>query len=286
MPASLRFYFDITCPYAYVASTKVEALAERTGATLIPCPILLGGVFRAHETPQKLFATLPPGARIVVSELMPCVVEWNRGPLGHLAGNPLEDRRVVVGDLEQAVALLHLGPLDDPDLLHPPHDRGGDRLLAFGRREGDDTPCAQRPLGHEGRLRQTRQNAGRGAGLGANRAFDLTRGASHTSRPGRARQHGLRAEEEPTVRHGVLGRLHRRAHRVARVRLHHRPAEATTESVQGRGVARRPDREARSPSAGPVPCSATSRPWRARASAADACSKGPAISGWYSPLAG
>lgn len=60
MPGELRFYFDITCPYAYVASTKVEALAERTGATLIPCPILLGGVFRAHETPQKLFATLPP----------------------------------------------------------------------------------------------------------------------------------------------------------------------------------------------------------------------------------
>lgn len=60
MPSELRFYFDITCPYAYVASTKVEALAERTGATLVPCPILLGGVFRAHETPQKLFATLPP----------------------------------------------------------------------------------------------------------------------------------------------------------------------------------------------------------------------------------
>lgn len=61
MPAkTLRFYFDITCPYAYVASTKVEALARRTGAVLEPRPILLGGVFRAHETPQKLFATLPP----------------------------------------------------------------------------------------------------------------------------------------------------------------------------------------------------------------------------------
>ncbi len=57
---SLRFYFDITCPYAYVASTKVEALAERTHATLEPRPILLGGLFRAHATPQKLFATLPP----------------------------------------------------------------------------------------------------------------------------------------------------------------------------------------------------------------------------------
>jgi 2-hydroxychromene-2-carboxylate isomerase len=59
-PKTLRFYFDITCPYAYVASSQVEALAQRTGARLEPRPILLGGVFRAHETPQKLFATLPP----------------------------------------------------------------------------------------------------------------------------------------------------------------------------------------------------------------------------------
>lgn len=57
---TLRFYFDFSCPYAYLASTKIEALAQRSGALLDPRPILLGGVFRAHATPQKLFATLPP----------------------------------------------------------------------------------------------------------------------------------------------------------------------------------------------------------------------------------
>jgi 2-hydroxychromene-2-carboxylate isomerase len=60
MGPTLRFYFDFSCPYAYVASTRIEALAQRTGAQLDPRPILLGGVFRAHETPQKLFATLAP----------------------------------------------------------------------------------------------------------------------------------------------------------------------------------------------------------------------------------
>jgi 2-hydroxychromene-2-carboxylate isomerase len=57
---TVRFYFDFSCPYAYVASTRIEALAERAGATLEPRPILLGGVFRARSTPQNLSETLAP----------------------------------------------------------------------------------------------------------------------------------------------------------------------------------------------------------------------------------
>lgn len=56
----VRFYFDFSCPYAYVASTLVEAMAERAGAELDVRPILLGGVFRARSTPQNLSEVLPP----------------------------------------------------------------------------------------------------------------------------------------------------------------------------------------------------------------------------------
>ena len=56
----LRFLFDFSCPYAYIASTQVEALAERAGAELIPQPMLLGGVFRANSTPQNLSEVLSP----------------------------------------------------------------------------------------------------------------------------------------------------------------------------------------------------------------------------------
>jgi len=42
---TLDFWFDYTCPYAYLASTQVEALAGRTGARLVYRPMLLGGVF-------------------------------------------------------------------------------------------------------------------------------------------------------------------------------------------------------------------------------------------------
>ena len=39
---------------------------------------------------------LPLHAMVVVAELVPAVVEWNRGPLGSRAGEPLEDKRVRV----------------------------------------------------------------------------------------------------------------------------------------------------------------------------------------------
>jgi 2-hydroxychromene-2-carboxylate isomerase len=60
MSPRLRFYFDFSCPYAYLASTRIEALAERAGVQLEPRPILLGGVFRAWSTPQNLSETLSP----------------------------------------------------------------------------------------------------------------------------------------------------------------------------------------------------------------------------------
>jgi len=46
MPA-FEFFYDFTSPYSYLASTRVEALAERTGASLRWRPFLLGGVLKA-----------------------------------------------------------------------------------------------------------------------------------------------------------------------------------------------------------------------------------------------
>jgi 2-hydroxychromene-2-carboxylate isomerase len=41
------FWFDFTCPYAYLGSTQIEGVCARAGATLRWRPMLLGGVFRA-----------------------------------------------------------------------------------------------------------------------------------------------------------------------------------------------------------------------------------------------
>jgi spermidine synthase len=40
--------------------------------------------------------------QVVVAELVPAVVEWNRGPLADLAGRPLQDARVTVREVDIA----------------------------------------------------------------------------------------------------------------------------------------------------------------------------------------
>jgi 2-hydroxychromene-2-carboxylate isomerase len=49
---TLVFNYDISCPFAYIASTRVQALAARTNATLIYRPVLLGAIYRATAAPQ------------------------------------------------------------------------------------------------------------------------------------------------------------------------------------------------------------------------------------------
>jgi spermidine synthase len=80
----------------------------------------------------------------VVAELVPAVVEWNRGPLGPLAGHPLQDKRVVVhvGDVSAALraspgrfdAVL-LDVDNGPDAFTASNNRGlyDDRGLASAR---------------------------------------------------------------------------------------------------------------------------------------------------------
>ena len=43
----LEYFYDYSCPYAYLASTQVRELARRAGAELVYKPFLLGGVFNA-----------------------------------------------------------------------------------------------------------------------------------------------------------------------------------------------------------------------------------------------
>ena len=60
MPRRVDFWFDYTCPYAYIASTQVKRLCERAGAELVYQPMLLGGVFKANDTAQNLSEVLIP----------------------------------------------------------------------------------------------------------------------------------------------------------------------------------------------------------------------------------
>jgi 2-hydroxychromene-2-carboxylate isomerase len=59
----VEFHYDFSCPYAYLASTQIEAVAARTGAELAWRPFLLGGVFRAIGAPQ-VPSLVPARARL------------------------------------------------------------------------------------------------------------------------------------------------------------------------------------------------------------------------------
>jgi len=47
MPNMIEFLFDVGSPTAYLAWHRLKGITARTGATLKPVPILLGGVFKA-----------------------------------------------------------------------------------------------------------------------------------------------------------------------------------------------------------------------------------------------
>ena len=66
--------------------------------------VLVGGLGMGF-TLRAALDLLPQDATIVLAELVPAVVDWNRGPLASLAGRPLDDRRVRVELGDVAVVL-------------------------------------------------------------------------------------------------------------------------------------------------------------------------------------
>lgn len=64
--------------------------------------VLVGGMGMGFTLAAALEAT-SPGSSVVVAELVPEVIKWNKGPLGECAGRPLDDSRVTVhlGDVAE-----------------------------------------------------------------------------------------------------------------------------------------------------------------------------------------
>ena len=69
-------------------------------------------------------------ARVVVAELVPAVVEWNRGVLADLAGRPLDDRRT---ELHEAhVVQLITSARGDYDAIMLDVDKGAEAMVRKG----------------------------------------------------------------------------------------------------------------------------------------------------------
>jgi len=59
MSQRFTFYYDVVCPYAYLASTQIEAAAARAGGEIEWVPVLLGGIFRAIGQADVPAARMP-----------------------------------------------------------------------------------------------------------------------------------------------------------------------------------------------------------------------------------
>ena len=105
---------DLTCP----------EVAGRERAR-----VLIGGMGMGFTLAAAL-RHLGPDAEVVVAELVPGVVEWNRGPLGEHAGHPLRDGRVTVQEVDVSLILRAGGRSFDAILLDV--DNGPEGLTQKG----------------------------------------------------------------------------------------------------------------------------------------------------------
>ena len=77
MAPKVDFFFDIVCPYAYLASRRLPALVQARGAQLTWRPVLLGGLYAKTGAPQGAGGSASdamPAAkqRVVAADLARC----------------------------------------------------------------------------------------------------------------------------------------------------------------------------------------------------------------------
>ena len=115
-----------------------------------PC-VLIGGLGMGF-TLRATLDLLPSDSMVVVAELLPEMIAWNRGPLGPLAGHPLRDKRVQVDVSDVAVTLSSNSDRFDAALLDV--DNGPSAFAAsINSRLYADWGIGRRPHGPEERRR-------------------------------------------------------------------------------------------------------------------------------------
>ncbi len=130
-----------------------DALAELTCKPLATRrrPVVLIGGLGMGYTLRAALDHLGPQAHVVVAELVPAVIQWNRTHLAHLAGRPLEDHRVTVRQGDVGVVIREKPATYDAILLDVDNGpeglthKGNNRLYTLDGLE--DSKVALKPGG-------------------------------------------------------------------------------------------------------------------------------------------
>jgi spermidine synthase len=99
------------------AHRSEEALAALAIAHVPRARAVLVGGLGLGYTLRAALDLLPAGARVLVAELVPAVVAWNRGPVADLAARPIEDPRVQVEAADVAAVVARAARAFDAILL-------------------------------------------------------------------------------------------------------------------------------------------------------------------------
>ena len=175
----------------YGSEMSLADLGCARARTLDAPSVLIGGLGMGF-TLRATLDVLPPSATVVVSELLPAVVEWNRGPLGALTRYPMDDPRTVM-DVNDIAVTLRTNPgrfdaiLVDVDngpaaFTSPSNARlyGASGLASFRAALAPDGVLAVWSAGDDPRFRQRLRDGGFTVRLERVRGRAAKRGPRHT----------------------------------------------------------------------------------------------------------
>lgn len=164
--AEIEFYYDFGSPNAYLAHKLLPGIAERTGATLVYKPILIGGIFKATGNQPPLIAfrevkgkndyMRTEMARFIERHGVP--FEWNPHfpvmTLGVMRGATFaesKDWEARYIDTVFDAIWQHKQKMDDPDVIA--------RVLKAADLPADDIAAATQSPEIKGRLVEATQEA-------------------------------------------------------------------------------------------------------------------------------
>jgi len=110
MTPTVEFFYDFSCPFAYLGSTRIEEVCRRSGGTLIWRPFHLGGLFRTlYGAGARPPTPAAPKATHAAKDLRRWAAHWGVS-LAYPAAHPVRTAdalRAVLGAPEHAAALTH-----------------------------------------------------------------------------------------------------------------------------------------------------------------------------------
>ena len=120
---------DLMCTRTHGSEDALAEIALAKIAARVRPRVLMGGLGLGFTLASAL-SHLGPDAEVLVAELVPAVIEWNRGALGDRAGHPLKDERVTAHEADVSVMLRAESRSFDAILLDV--DNGPDGLTKEG----------------------------------------------------------------------------------------------------------------------------------------------------------